>query len=71
MRMGPGKHLHGRVLMNGLVKPEEFDYFHEVSTLTPSRPLLKNRFLYPPQLIITQEFARDSLRGYGDGMYMT
>ncbi|PPQ69162.1 hypothetical protein CVT26_003536 [Gymnopilus dilepis] len=48
MRMGPGKHLQGRVLMNGLVKPEEFDYFHE--------------------LIITQEFARSSLRGYGDGL---
>jgi hypothetical protein len=30
MRMGPGKHLNGRVLMNGLVKPEEFSYFHEV-----------------------------------------
>lgn len=30
MRMGPGKHLLGRTLMNGLVKPEEFDYFHEV-----------------------------------------
>ncbi|TFK72941.1 peroxisomal acyl-CoA-dehydrogenase [Pluteus cervinus] len=48
MRMGPGKHLKGRVLMGGLVKPEEFDYFHE--------------------LIITQEFARSSLRGYGDGL---
>ena len=31
MRLGPGKHLKGRTLMNGLVKPEEFDYFHEVS----------------------------------------
>ncbi|KAG6874603.1 hypothetical protein C0993_000195, partial [Termitomyces sp. T159_Od127] len=30
MRMGPGKHLKGRTLMNGLVKPEQFDYFHEV-----------------------------------------
>lgn len=30
MRMGPGKHLKGRVLMGGIVKPEEFDYFHEV-----------------------------------------
>lgn len=30
MRMGPGKHLQGRTLMNGLVKSEEFDYFHEV-----------------------------------------
>lgn len=48
MRMGPGKHLQGRVLMNGLVTPEKFDYFHE--------------------LIITQEFGRASLRGYGDGL---
>ena len=30
MRLGPGKHLHGRSLMGGIVKPEEFDYFHEV-----------------------------------------
>ncbi|KAF8656808.1 hypothetical protein AX16_002358 [Volvariella volvacea WC 439] len=30
MRMGPGKHLKGRVLMEGAVKPEEFDYFHEL-----------------------------------------
>ncbi|KAK7044255.1 hypothetical protein VNI00_007977 [Paramarasmius palmivorus] len=30
MRLGPGKHLQGRKLMNGLVKPEEFDYFHEL-----------------------------------------
>jgi len=33
MRMGPGKHLQGRVLMDGLVTPEEFDYFHEVNFL--------------------------------------
>ncbi|KAF9046909.1 peroxisomal acyl-CoA-dehydrogenase [Hymenopellis radicata] len=30
MRLGPGKHLKGLNLMNGLVKPEEFDYFHEM-----------------------------------------
>ncbi|TFK72936.1 peroxisomal acyl-CoA-dehydrogenase [Pluteus cervinus] len=30
MRMGPGKHLKGLTLMNGLVKPEEFNYFHEL-----------------------------------------
>ncbi|KIM39781.1 hypothetical protein M413DRAFT_74383 [Hebeloma cylindrosporum] len=30
MRMGPGKHLKGLELMGGLVKPEEFDYFHEL-----------------------------------------
>ncbi|KAF5327227.1 hypothetical protein D9619_004911 [Psilocybe cf. subviscida] len=30
MRMGPGKHLKGLELMDGLVKPEQFDYFHEL-----------------------------------------
>ncbi|KAF5371822.1 hypothetical protein D9615_009550 [Tricholomella constricta] len=30
MRLGPGEHLKGRVLMGGIVKPEEFDYFHEL-----------------------------------------
>ncbi|KII96016.1 hypothetical protein PLICRDRAFT_34974 [Plicaturopsis crispa FD-325 SS-3] len=30
MRLGPGKHLQGRSLMGGIVKPEEFDYFHEL-----------------------------------------
>jgi alkylation response protein AidB-like acyl-CoA dehydrogenase len=30
MRLGPGKHLKGRTLMGGIVKPEEFDYFHEL-----------------------------------------
>jgi len=31
MRLGPGKHLKGRTLIGGIVKPEQFDYFHEVS----------------------------------------
>ncbi|KAF8575233.1 acyl-CoA dehydrogenase NM domain-like protein [Ramaria rubella] len=30
MRLGPGKHLKGRKLFNGLVTPEDFDYFHEL-----------------------------------------
>ncbi|KAF7374934.1 Acyl-CoA dehydrogenase [Mycena sanguinolenta] len=30
MRLGPGPHLKGRVLMGGIVKPEEFNYFHEM-----------------------------------------
>ena len=30
MRLGPGKHLKGKTLLGGVVKPEEFDYFHEV-----------------------------------------
>lgn len=29
MRIGPGKHLKGRTLLGGIVKPEEFDYFYE------------------------------------------
>jgi alkylation response protein AidB-like acyl-CoA dehydrogenase/predicted heme/steroid binding protein len=30
MRLGPGKHLKGRVLLDGVVSPEEFDYFHDL-----------------------------------------
>jgi alkylation response protein AidB-like acyl-CoA dehydrogenase len=30
MRLGPGKHLHGVTLMDGVVKGEEFDYFHDM-----------------------------------------
>ncbi|PVF95961.1 acyl-CoA dehydrogenase NM domain-like protein [Serendipita vermifera] len=30
MRLGPGKHLKGLTLMDGVVQPEEFDYFHEM-----------------------------------------
>ncbi|ODO03361.1 acyl-CoA dehydrogenase [Cryptococcus wingfieldii CBS 7118] len=30
MRLGPGKHLHGRSLFDGAFKGEEFDYFHEL-----------------------------------------
>ncbi|EKM78705.1 hypothetical protein AGABI1DRAFT_114309 [Agaricus bisporus var. burnettii JB137-S8] len=42
MRMGPGKHLQGRTLMGGMVKPEEFDYFHElIITQEISRAVLR------------------------------
>ncbi|EJF64623.1 acyl-CoA dehydrogenase [Dichomitus squalens] len=30
MNMGPGKHLEGRTLLGGLIKPGEFDRFHEL-----------------------------------------
>ncbi|TKW52584.1 Long-chain specific acyl-CoA dehydrogenase, mitochondrial [Colletotrichum tanaceti] len=30
MRLGPGKHLHGVDLLNGAVKGQEFDYFHDM-----------------------------------------
>ena len=36
MRLGPGKHLKGRTLLGGVVAPEDFDYFHEVSCLFPT-----------------------------------
>jgi hypothetical protein len=37
MRLGPGKHLHGKQLMGGIVKGEEFDYFQYVRL--PHSPL--------------------------------
>ncbi|KAG9317079.1 acyl-CoA dehydrogenase/oxidase [Chiua virens] len=30
MRIGPGKHLQGRSLMGGIIKPEEYDHFYEL-----------------------------------------
>ncbi|KAI9039542.1 acyl-CoA dehydrogenase family protein [Aspergillus affinis] len=30
MRLGPGKHLHGRKLLGGVVDGEEFDYLHDM-----------------------------------------
>jgi len=30
MRLGPGKHLHGVELLGGVVKGEQFDYFHDM-----------------------------------------
>lgn len=30
MRLGPGKHLHGRQLCGGVVDGKEFDYFHDL-----------------------------------------
>jgi hypothetical protein len=41
MRLGPGKHLEGRTLMGGIVKPEEFDYFFEVRQFNRGLALLK------------------------------
>lgn len=30
MRLGPGRHLHGRTLLGGAVRGDEFDYFHDL-----------------------------------------
>lgn len=65
MRMGPGKHLQGRTLMGGIVKPEEFDYFHEVR----NRPSIDSPSSFFFQLVLTQELVRCGARGYGDGGY--
>jgi hypothetical protein len=62
--MGPGKHLKGLTLMGGIVKPEEFDYFHE-ACLSLTHFYFIDFFLQ--QLIINQEIARCGARGYGDG----
>lgn len=66
MRMGPGKHLKGLTLMGGIVKPEEFTYFHEVKNQVLAQfPLLTLSL----QLVIQQEMVRCAARGYGDGAY--
>jgi hypothetical protein len=66
MRLGPGKHLKGRSLMGGIVKPEEFDYFHEVNFLCCSVDLI---ILIPfPKLIVNTEIARFGTRGVVDGL---
>ena len=62
MRMGPGKHLKGLKLMNGLVKAEDFDYFHEVCSargirqcfcLFSSHSSLLLKSLYDPHYVVT------------------
>lgn len=44
MRLGPGRHLKGRKLMGG-VKPEEFDYFHEMIITTELSRLPERGFV--------------------------
>ena len=66
MRLGPGKHLKGRILMNGIVKPEEVRCLYlSVSSALRVHP---NQFDYFHELVITQEVVRCGARGYGDGL---
>lgn len=65
MRLGPGKHLSGRKLMGGIVKPEEFDYFHEVSIPTETTKLKLTRL---HKLIVNGEIARFGTRAFVDGL---
>lgn len=64
MRMGPGKHLKGLTLMDGLVTPEEVNNIHAAQIFIL---ILPTQFDYFHELIITQEFGRPNQRGYGDG----
>lgn len=66
MRLGPGKHLKGRVLMDGLVKPEEVRR-SAFALLTRALDTLA-QFDYFHELIMGQECARINARGYYDGM---
>ena len=64
MRLGPGKHLKGLILMDGIVKPEEFDYFRACHDYTGRA----YRLIHPiDEQIVTQEVCRCGARGYGDG----
>lgn len=54
MRLGKGKHLEGRTLMGGIVKPEEFDHFHEACT-----PYKSPRLVY---VLLTIPAAHNQLR---------
>ncbi|KAG5652332.1 hypothetical protein H0H81_005400 [Sphagnurus paluster] len=67
MRLGPGQHLHGRILMDGLVEPQvvRFPSFtQEYTYLTPRKP----KFDCFHELILNQELARIHARGYSDGL---
>lgn len=70
MRLGPGKHLKGRFLMGGIVKPEEFDYFHEVFTFSVISTCFRS-LCASPQMIINTELARFGTRGAVDGKVIT
>ena len=65
MRLGPGKHLHGKTLMEGVVKGEDFDYFQyawKQLSLNAWADALRS------ELVLNQELARIAARGYGDGL---
>ena len=64
MRLGPGQHLQGQVLLGGVIRTEEYDHFHEVRKF---RPTGTYQFLNTVQLILNLELARCGCRGYLDG----
>lgn len=69
MRLGPGKHLEGRILMGGIVKPEEVSLPCEGSQwICTQRPIRHIQFDLFHECIIWQELARTHARGYNDGL---
>jgi alkylation response protein AidB-like acyl-CoA dehydrogenase len=65
MRLGPGKHLRGLTLMNGIVKPEEVRC---LKRKIKGQNVIFFQFDYFHELVITQEIVRCGARGYGDGL---
>jgi len=68
MRLGPGKHLKGLTLFNGIVKPEEVRLWFTLAVPFIDEFISYIKFDYFHELIISQEFSRVAARGYGDGL---
>lgn len=69
MRLGPGKHLEGRILMGGIVKPEEVSPPHKISVnIYTQRQIRQIQFDLFHECIIWQELAKTHARGYNDGL---
>ncbi|KAJ6505940.1 acyl-CoA dehydrogenase/oxidase [Mycena vulgaris] len=66
MRVGPGKHLEGRVLMDGIISLEEANSSQNSASSSTDRQFTKFDAFH--ELILTQEFSRLHARGYGDGL---
>lgn len=68
MRMGPGKHLHGVALMGGVLKGEDFDYFHDMIVSQELARLMARGFQEGNMMGMTigmpavLNFARDEVR---------
>ncbi|KAJ7158824.1 acyl-CoA dehydrogenase/oxidase [Mycena filopes] len=69
MRVGPGKHLNGRVLMDGIISVEEGRSFTKPKRFFGTNYLSWHLQFDPfHELILNQELARIHARGYSDGL---
>lgn len=71
MRLGPGRHLHGRKLPGG-IKPEEFDYFSELVVIQElsllGSSLLLSHTAYHTELLLTLIHLYVGAPGYMGGL---